>query len=203
MLIPPPSQPGDLFTCLWNLLVMIVESPEQLQTPWFPGERRKTHKVQTGASPILFHFQLRCCVVKSAINDLWGCIQRLWFCGAFTSDWRAQPQTLHLGWYFSLSVIVRCDTGAEINQTAIDGLWRGAAFSSLHRARFCSCFHLCWCQPPQQGDHQSSWCHCYLTVHIVTSEVKWESYCASLLKKKQQQQRQKPALKCEMKIKPG
>lgn len=89
-----------------------------------------------------------------------------------------------LGWYFSLSAIVRCDTGAEISQTAIDGLWRGAAFFFLLWAKFRSCSHLCWCQPPQQDDHQSRWCHCYLTVHIITSEVKWESYCASLKKKK-------------------
>lgn len=93
-------------------------------------------------------------------------------------------KALGLGWYFSLSTIVRCDTGAEISQTAIDGLWRGAVFSFLLWAKFRSCSHLCWCQPPQQDDHQSRWCHCYLTVHIITSEVKWESYCASLLRKK-------------------
>lgn len=85
-----------------------------------------------------------------------------------------------LRWYFSLSAIVWCDTGAEISQTAIDGLWRGVAFFFLLWAEFRSCCHLCWCQPPQQDDHQSRWCHCYLTVHIITTEVKWESYCASL-----------------------
>lgn len=98
---------------------------------------------------------------------------------------------------FPLSAIVRCDTGAEISPTAIDGLWRGALFSFLLWAKFRCCSHLCWCQPPQQDDHQSRWCHCYLTVRIITSEPKWESDRVSLGKKHNQ------LVMCEMKMKDG
>lgn len=39
MIIPQPLQPGDLFTCLWNLLVMIVQTCNYRNRYGYAGSR--------------------------------------------------------------------------------------------------------------------------------------------------------------------
>lgn len=106
-------------------------------------------------------------------------------------------QMRHLRRYFPLSAIVQRDTGAEISQTAIDGLSRGTVFSFLLWAKFRSCSHLCRCQPPQQDNHQRRWCQCYLTVHIITSEPK-VGVLLRVSGEEKKKNPQKTALSCKM-----